>query len=57
MRNVVAAGGVDVQTRGRHLRLVSPEIVRDPARSYVPAPVRIPLRVLRVDAFMLLERG
>jgi deazaflavin-dependent oxidoreductase (nitroreductase family) len=56
VRNVVAAGGVDIQTRGRHLRLVRPEIVRDPARSYVPRPVRVPLRLLNVDAFMLLER-
>jgi deazaflavin-dependent oxidoreductase (nitroreductase family) len=56
VRNVLAAGGADVETRGRRLHLVGPEIVRDPARSLVPRPVRVPLRVLNVDEFMLVRR-
>ena len=56
VRNVLAAGGVDVETRGRPLHLVDPEIVRDPSRSFVPKLVRVPLRLLKVDEFMLLNR-
>lgn len=55
VRNVLAAGWCEVETRGRHVRLSGPEIVRDPARRLVPAPVRPFLRVLRVSSFMLLR--
>jgi deazaflavin-dependent oxidoreductase (nitroreductase family) len=57
VRNVLAAGGADIETRGRRLHLVDPEVVRDPARSPVPKPVRVPLRLANVDAFMLLKRA
>jgi deazaflavin-dependent oxidoreductase (nitroreductase family) len=56
VRNVLAAGGVDIETRGRRLHLVDPEVVRDPARSLVPKVVRVPLRLANVDEFMLLKR-
>ena len=55
VRNVLAAGGADVETRGRRLRLVDPELVRDPARSLVPRPVRVPVGLANVDEFMLLR--
>jgi deazaflavin-dependent oxidoreductase (nitroreductase family) len=57
VRNVLAAGGADVETRGRHLDLTAPEVVRGPARSLVPKPVRVPLRLADVDEFMLLKRA
>jgi len=57
VRNVLAAGGADIETRGRRLRLVGPEVVRDPALSLVPRPVRVPIRLVNVDEFMLLERA
>jgi deazaflavin-dependent oxidoreductase (nitroreductase family) len=57
VRNVLAAGAADIETRGRRLQLVGPEVVRDPARSLVPRPVRVPLRLVNVDQFMLLERA
>jgi deazaflavin-dependent oxidoreductase (nitroreductase family) len=57
VRNVLAADGVDIETRGRRLHLVGPEMVRDPARSLVPKPVRVPLRLASVDEFMLLKRA
>jgi deazaflavin-dependent oxidoreductase (nitroreductase family) len=56
VRNVLAAGGATNQTRGRHVRLVAPEVVRDPARTRAPKLVRIPLGLLHVDDFMLLKR-
>jgi deazaflavin-dependent oxidoreductase (nitroreductase family) len=57
VRNVLAAGAVDIETRGRRLHLVRPAIVRDPARSLMPRPVRVVQRLLNVDEFMLLERA
>jgi len=57
VRNVLAAGGADIETRGRRLHLVDPKVVRDPARSFVPELVRIPLRLANVDEFMLLKRA
>jgi deazaflavin-dependent oxidoreductase (nitroreductase family) len=55
VRNVLAAGGCEVETRGRLIRLVQPEIVHDPQRRCVPAPVRPILRALRVSDFMRLR--
>ena len=56
VRNVLAAGAVDVETRGQRLHLVAPEVVHDAGRSLVPEPVRPILRLVRVDEFMLLQR-
>jgi len=55
VRNVLAAGGADIETRGGRVHLVDPEVVRDPARSLVPKPVRVPLLLANVDEFMLLR--
>ena len=57
VRNVLAAGGADVETRGRRLHLVGPDVVRDPARSLVPRPMRVPTGLADVDEFMLLKRA
>jgi deazaflavin-dependent oxidoreductase (nitroreductase family) len=55
VRNVMAAGAVEVETRGERLRLVEPEIVEDPRRRLVPAPVRLVLGAIDVSEFMLLR--
>jgi deazaflavin-dependent oxidoreductase (nitroreductase family) len=57
VRNVLAAGGADVDTRGRRLRLVDPELVRDPDRSLLPRPVRVPVGLVNVDEFLVLKRA
>jgi deazaflavin-dependent oxidoreductase (nitroreductase family) len=57
VRNVLAAGGCRVLTRGRELPLTAPRIVRDPRRGPVPAPVRPLLGAIGVDDFMLLTPG
>jgi deazaflavin-dependent oxidoreductase (nitroreductase family) len=54
VRNVLAAGGCTVLTRGRRIALADPRLVRDPSRRPVPAPVRPILAAARVDEFMLL---
>jgi deazaflavin-dependent oxidoreductase (nitroreductase family) len=57
VRNVLAAGEAHVLTRGRTIHLVEPEVVHDPSRSHVPAPVRPMLRATNVTDFMLLRRS
>jgi hypothetical protein len=54
---VLAAGAVDIETRGRRLHLVAPEVVRDAQRSLVPEPIRPILGLARVSEFMLLRRA
>jgi deazaflavin-dependent oxidoreductase (nitroreductase family) len=54
VRNVRAAGGCDLITRGRRSRLTRPEILHDPSRGVVPAPIRPMLRLLRVSDFLHL---
>jgi deazaflavin-dependent oxidoreductase (nitroreductase family) len=57
VRNVLAAGETHVQTRGRTIHLVEPEIVHDERQSPVPPPVRPILRAANVTDFMLLRRA
>jgi deazaflavin-dependent oxidoreductase (nitroreductase family) len=57
VRNVLAAGGAEVVTRGRRLRLVEPVVIRDEQRTMMPAGVRSVLGVIRVDDFMVLRRA
>jgi len=40
VKNVLAAGGCWILTRGRNLQLTRPEVIVDPSRSLVPAPIR-----------------
>ena len=53
VRNVLAAGEFDVETRGRRVHLTAPELVHDESRRLVPAPVRIPLRATGVSDFLV----
>jgi deazaflavin-dependent oxidoreductase (nitroreductase family) len=55
VRNVQAAGGCDLITRGRRVRLTAPQIVHDESRSRVPPPVRMALRLLDVADFLCFE--
>ena len=56
VKNVVAAGGCAIETRGRRVEVHDPQIVHDPEHSQVPAPVAVILRALRVDDFVVLSR-
>ena len=55
VKNVLAAGGCELVTRGRSIRLVEPRLITDPARSAMPFPVRQFLGLLRVTEFMRLR--
>jgi hypothetical protein len=55
VKNVVAAGGCELVTRGRTLRLGAPRLFSDPGRRLMPAPVRVLLGLMRVTEFMELQ--
>ena len=55
VKNVLAAGGCELVTRGRTLRLVAPRVFSDPGRRRMPAPVRVLLGLMRVTEFMELR--
>jgi deazaflavin-dependent oxidoreductase (nitroreductase family) len=55
VRNVLAAGGCEVETRGRTVRLTEPRIVRDERQGPVPAAIRPFLRALGVTEFLELQ--
>jgi deazaflavin-dependent oxidoreductase (nitroreductase family) len=56
VRNVLAAGGCRLRTRGRWVELTAPRRFHDPARRSVQWPVRPVLRVIGADWFLELER-
>jgi len=55
LRNVVAAAGCELTTRGRRHRLTGPEISHDPRREAVPPFVRPVLRLVGCDDFLRLR--
>jgi deazaflavin-dependent oxidoreductase (nitroreductase family) len=55
VKNVVAAGGCSIRTRGRDIRLVEPEIVVDPAQSIVARPLRFIGRMGGVTEFLRMR--
>jgi len=55
VRNVVAAGGCKLETRGVQHQLSAPTIVHDPTRRRFPIPVRVVLRLIGADDFMQLS--
>jgi deazaflavin-dependent oxidoreductase (nitroreductase family) len=55
VRNVIAAGGCKLETRGVRYQLSTPIIVHDPTRRRFPSPVRIMLRLIGANDFMQLS--
>jgi deazaflavin-dependent oxidoreductase (nitroreductase family) len=55
VRNVVAAGGCELLTRRRTVRLVDPELYVDRELRAVPPPARWILRALDVSDFLALR--
>jgi deazaflavin-dependent oxidoreductase (nitroreductase family) len=55
VRNVVAAGGCTLRTRGRTFRLVDPELITDASLRLLPLPVRLFLRPMRVTEVLRLH--
>ena len=55
VRNVLAAGGCELEVRGRRVRLTDPELIHDPSRRLMPIPVRWFLGLLGVSDFLRLH--
>jgi deazaflavin-dependent oxidoreductase (nitroreductase family) len=55
VRNVLAAGGCELDTRRRHVRLVGPRLFRDETRGDMPVVVRQILGVIGVADFLALD--
>jgi deazaflavin-dependent oxidoreductase (nitroreductase family) len=55
VRNVLAAGGCELVTRGRRYRLDDPRVEHDESRSLAPAPTRPILRLLGAADFLRLR--
>src|ERR1700732_2372135 len=55
VRNVISAGGCQLETRGVQYQLSAPTIVHDPTRRRFPTPVRIVLRLIGADDFMSFQ--
>ncbi|HEX3789236.1 MAG TPA: nitroreductase family deazaflavin-dependent oxidoreductase [Pseudonocardiaceae bacterium] len=55
VRNVLAAAGCQLVTRGRTVRLGTPELVHDPSRRGVPVAVRQVLRLINATDFLSLR--
>jgi hypothetical protein len=54
VKNVLAAGGCELKTRGKKYQLSAPKIVRDPTRRQFPIPVRVGLSIVGADEYMEL---
>jgi deazaflavin-dependent oxidoreductase (nitroreductase family) len=57
VKNVMAAGGCEVCTKSRAVRLCEPRIFTDPDRRLVPGPVRVALGMLDVSDFLSMRRA
>ena len=55
VKNVIAAGGCEMRTRGRTVRLVEPELFVDPTRAPMPILVRFVLGLMRVTEFLRMR--
>ena len=55
VRNVLAAGGCEIRTRGKTVSLVDPAVFTDSARRPVPIPARWILGLVHVDEFLALR--
>jgi deazaflavin-dependent oxidoreductase (nitroreductase family) len=55
-RNVLAAGGCDLRTRGRTVGLTDPRLVHTRQHAAPPAPVRAVLRRIGVQDYLELTR-
>jgi deazaflavin-dependent oxidoreductase (nitroreductase family) len=55
VKNVLAAGGCELRTRGKKYQLSSPKVVRDPTRRRFPFPVRMVLNIVGADEYMELS--
>jgi deazaflavin-dependent oxidoreductase (nitroreductase family) len=56
VKNVLAAGGCELEMRGGTVRLTDPRLFVDPRQRLMPLPVRFFLRVMGVTEFLSMRR-
>jgi len=57
VKNVLAAGGCELETRGKKYELSAPKVMRDPTRRRFPFLVRFVLRIVGADEYMELSKS
>src|ERR1700722_17032727 len=57
VKNVLAAGGCELKTRGRKYQLSAPKVVRDPSRKRFPFSVRLVLGAGGANEYMELSKS
>lgn len=57
VKNVLAAGGCELKTRGRKYQLSTPNVVCDPTRQRFPILVRIVLRIVGADEYLSFQNA
>jgi len=55
VKNVLAAGGCELKTRGKKYRLFAPTVVHDSTRRRFPIPARLVLRLVGAEEYMELS--
>ena len=55
VKNVLAAGGGQLETMGRKVRLIDPQLFVDPRQRLIPLPVRLFLRLMHVTEFLSMQ--
>ena len=55
VKNVLAAGGAQIEVRGKTVNVTDPELFTDPSRHLMPLPVRFFLGLLRVEEFLRMR--
>ncbi len=55
VKNVLAAGSCEIQTRGRRVRLINPHINTDQSIGWAPLPVKLILRLIQAPQYMRLS--
>lgn len=56
VKNVIAAGGCELQIHGKMVRVGSPQVVHDPTRDGIPPGVRQVLRLIGVADLLYLTK-
>jgi deazaflavin-dependent oxidoreductase (nitroreductase family) len=55
VKNVMAAGGCELEVRGKIVRLAEPRLFVDPTQRLMPLPVRLFLRLMGVTEFLSMR--
>ena len=57
VKNIQSAGGCELVTMGRTVRLTDPQLFVDPRQRVMPIPLRFFLRAMNVTEFLTMRRA